>query len=224
MILELHAHSKFSFDSIAEPYDILKAAKKIGLNGIAITDHNTIRGAVETQRINDDADFIVIIGTEIATEAGDIIGLFVKEEIESRNSLEVIDEIHRQGGIALLPHPHKGHRLNDEILKKIDVIESFNARTCEADNRKAEELARQYDKPVLVGSDAHFQSEIGKCRVILKGDDIKKEILSGEVEFQTAYSPLYLRHFSQLIKSLKLRKYHKVPVQFIRIIKSFFIH
>src|SRR5262245_37400819 len=109
--LDLHVHSCFSFDSLARPEQIIWEAKHKGLNGLAITDHQTIEGALATIKLNPDPDFLVIIGAEYYTQAGDIIGLFLREEITTRDPLELIDEIHRQGGIAVLPHPYHGHTL-----------------------------------------------------------------------------------------------------------------
>ena len=97
MIFDLHIHSKYSFDSISEPKKIIKVAKNMGLNGVAITDHNTTKGGLEAKKINRDHDFLVIVGSEISTEIGDITGLFLSEEIKSRNSMEVIEEIKKQG-------------------------------------------------------------------------------------------------------------------------------
>jgi len=221
MILELHAHSKYSFDSMAKPRKILEAAIKAGLDGIAITDHNTIRGAVETATINQNPKFQVIIGTEIASDAGDIVGLFLSDEIRARKYMEVIDEIHRQNGIAVLPHPYKGHRLIDEMIRNIDLIEGINARTSMEDNNKAIELARRFDKPIIAGSDAHFLWEIGRCRVAIESNDIRQALLEGKISLQTALTPRYFLNASQIIKSVKKHKYHKIPFQVAKLAKNY---
>ena len=128
-MIDLHIHSKYSFDSLLSPRTILKVAKKRGLTGIAVTDHNTIRGALEVRRINKDPDFAIIIGSEIITDIGDIIGLCINEEIKSCNSIEVVEEIKDQGGFAILPHPFRGHNLNQHIIEQFDAIEVFNGRS-----------------------------------------------------------------------------------------------
>lgn len=220
MILDLHIHSKYSFDSISKPHDIVRVAKRKGLNGIAITDHNTIKGGVEAKKINHDPSFLVIIGSEISTEIGDIIGLFLNEEIKSRDSMEVVEEIHNQGGIAILPHPYKDHRLNDEIIRKIDAIEGFNARSSEENNKKAMRLAGRFKKTTVAGSDAHFCSEIGTCKVILNSTNVRDEISNGKLELETKMTPLYMQSISQMIKSIKLRKYNEVPIRFISLIMN----
>ena len=213
MILDLHVHSKYSFDSLSEPASIIRTAKRKGLDGVAITDHNTIKGAVEAARINSDGDFMIVVGSEVATEAGDIIGLFLTEEIRSRESSQVIEEIHRQGGVAVLAHPYKGHRLNDQITEQVDVIEAFNSRVGREDNRRALMLAQKHKKRMIAGSDAHFCSEIGAGRVIITSTDAKVGILNGELELRKKETPLYLEALSQIIKCLKLGKYQRLPRQ-----------
>ncbi|MEM2899900.1 MAG: PHP domain-containing protein, partial [Thermoplasmata archaeon] len=128
MYFDFHIHSGYSFDALMKPEKIIRIAKKKKLDGVAITDHNTIKGSIEAAKMTKNQDFIVISGTEIATDYGDIIGLYIDEEIRARRCLEVIDEIHTQGGLVVLPHPYKGHILNDEVLSRIDLIEVFNGR------------------------------------------------------------------------------------------------
>lgn len=195
MKVDLHIHSKYSFDSILEPEKILKVAKKRGLDGIAITDHNTIKGGLEAKKINEDQNFFVIVGSEISTESGDIIGLFLNEEIKSRNSMEVIKEIKEQGGITVLPHPYKGHKNIEEIAKHVDMIEAYNARTSTELNEKAYNLARRLGKPTLAGSDAHLYREIGLAAT--QKDNHESEVLWC---FKSNNYNIYL---SQLIRSLK---------------------
>lgn len=225
MILDLHIHSKYSFDSIMDPKKIIKVAKKRGLNGVAITDHNTIKGGLEAKKINEDPDFLVIVGSEISTEAGDITGLFLKEEIRSRNSREVIEEIKKQGGIVVLPHPYRGHKLNVELINKVDLIEGFNARSSKVENEKSGNLAEKYDKPAVAGSDAHFASEIGLGKTIISSEEgIKRDILNGRTKLEVSQSPAYLQSLSQTIKSIKMKEYRRVPVQLfwltIRVIRG----
>ena len=105
LCFDFHIHSKFSYDSLLSPKRIVRVAKKRGLDGIAITDHDTIKGALEASKFND--SIYVIIGSEIRTEKGDVIGLFLNEEITSKYFDEVVDEIKSQGGLVVLPHPYK---------------------------------------------------------------------------------------------------------------------
>ena len=226
MILDLHVHSCFSYDSLAKPAEIIRAARRKGLNGIAVTDHDTIAGGLEVLQASD-GQLVVIVGAEICTDAGDIIGLFLREEIESRHGLDVVDEIHRQGGIAVLPHPFKAHYLSPELIEAIDVIEAFNARCNPEENRKAANLALLHHKPIVTGSDAHTCREIGMARVLLRSNNVRQGILACGHELEGRYTPSYLVSVSQLIKSVKMARYREAPhrslsvaVRFLRLRQS----
>ena len=84
MIIDFHTHTYHSYDSYMKPKKIIRIGKARGLDGIVICDHNTIKGGLETQKINCDKNFTVIVGAEIATDVGDITGIFLTKEIESR--------------------------------------------------------------------------------------------------------------------------------------------
>lgn len=217
-MIDLHIHSKYSFDSLLSPKTILKVAKKKGLTGIAVTDHNTIKGGLEVRRINKDKDFIAIVGSEIQTEIGDIIGLCLNEEIKSRISIEVLEEIKDQGGFVVLPHPFRGHKLNRYIVEHSDAIEVFNGRSTVEENSKALELARSYNKPFTAGSDAHFAAEIGNGRIYSHFVSSKGGIgLSTYMEndIYRVKSPYYLQDMSQMVKSIKTRCWENIPRQIV---------
>ena len=103
MKYDIHIHSKYSSDGILDLEEIVKISKKKGLDGIAITDHNTIKGGSEARKYETD-DFEIVIGSEISTERGDVIGLFLSEEIRSNDFYRVILEIKEQNGIIVLKH------------------------------------------------------------------------------------------------------------------------
>ena len=194
MKFDLHIHSKYSYDSFLSPERIIKIAKKRGLDGVAVTDHNTIKGGVETTRINKGDNFIVIVGSEIKTEYGDIIGLFLNEEIESRIFMEVVEGIRDQGGLVVLAHPfRKGINLPIDLLKYIELIEAFNARSPKSLNVKALELARKFNKSMTAGSDAHIGFEIGGGRTIMNGE-AKEELKRGDTKVEGEESNYYLVH------------------------------
>lgn len=165
MIGDFHIHSKYSSDSVMEPRKILKIAKSKEFDTIAITDHNTIRGALEAKKFENDIGIQVIIGSEIRTDIGDIIGLKLEREVESRSWDMVISEIKDQGGIVILPHPYRGHTMVSEVAKKVDLIEVWNARCHPEQNNKALELATSLRCGTIMGSDAHLYSELGNVRV-----------------------------------------------------------
>jgi predicted metal-dependent phosphoesterase TrpH len=186
---------------------------------VAITDHETIEGGLATARLNQDPDFLVIVGAEYETGAGDVIGLYLHREITTRDPLMLIEEIHRQGGIAVLPHPYHGHHLTPAIMEKVDVVEAFNARENSDNNQRALELAKEWKKPIICSSDAHFVRDIGTCRMIFSTADIRSELLSDHCEYATAYTPRYRMSASQIVKSAKLRRYHRIPYEAARVVK-----
>ena len=223
MKFDLHIHSKYSFDSFSQPKKIVERAKRIGLDGIAVTDHNTIKGGLEVEKLTRGMDdFVGICGAEISTDHGDIIGLFLNEDIEDRYALNVIDRIKSQGGIVILPHPFKRtENISKELLKRIDAIEVFNARgkrpTRDSKNQRAMQLAERLDLPKTAGSDAHFLFEIGRgiCDIEhsldMKDSAIKKSILKSRRQIYGVESSLYVEQLSQMIRMIKLRRIDIFP-------------
>ena len=208
MNFDFHIHSVYSHDSILKPEVIIKHSKKKGLAGIAITDHNTILGAKKAKSLSSD-DFLIIIGAEIKTDMGEIIGLFLNEEIISNDFYEVRDAIKAQGGLIILPHPFKDEAINLELLtKEVDLIESLNGRIKPELNHKAGILAKKYKLPTIAGSDAHTPFEIGAVQNNLQIDElsseeVRKVLLKGTcIPFGTE-SPFYVRMLSKGIGRYK---------------------
>jgi predicted metal-dependent phosphoesterase TrpH len=169
---DLHMHTHYSRDGAIKPADAIRIAKKRGLDGIAITDHNTIRGGLEAQKLKPKG-IDIICGAEIKTDRGDVIGLFLNEEIRSFEHLEVIDEIRRQGGISIVPHPFDSMRgsafwLTDRDSNKMDAIEVVNARCVfKRSNTMANAYADNHHKCKVGGSDAHFGAEIANAGTLV---------------------------------------------------------
>ena len=186
MKYDLHIHSKYSSDGVLDPEKIVKIAIKRGLNGVAITDHNTIIGGLKAKNYETE-DFKVIVGSEISTERGEIIGLFLKEEIKPGNVQEVISEIKEQNGIIVIPHPfdalrHSAFQPTDEDAKFIDCIEGFNPRCVFQEyNKKAVEFAMRHHLATTAGSDAHFANEIGNAGIITETEDIRETLMKNDV-------------------------------------------
>ncbi|MBM3948210.1 MAG: PHP domain-containing protein [SAR202 cluster bacterium] len=165
---DFHIHTRYSPDSDMPLKTLVARCLKAGLGCIAVTDHNTIEGALETARI---APFTVIIGEEVKSSGGEIIGLFLKERIaKNLTPLETVQAIKAQGGLVSIPHPFDGFRRNvitsaalAEVLPHTDIIEGFNARnTFQSANRRAQELARQRGIPVSAVTDSHTPHEVGR--------------------------------------------------------------
>jgi len=164
----------------------VRVARKRALDAIAITDHNTIRGGEEAKKYEAN-DFKVIVGAEIMTEVGEITGLFLSKEVNSRRFNDVIDEIRAQGGMIIVPHPFDSLRgaafnITGEYACLVDAIEGFNSRCVfQRFNTKAVEFATKYNLPVIGGSDAHYANEIGLGGIITQSDDIRDSIIKSQV-------------------------------------------
>lgn len=226
MRLDLHIHSKYSMDSLLDSTSIIKSSIQKKLDGIAVTDHNTILGAKKTFQENKNR-LSVIVGSEIRTEAGDLIGLFLNEEIKSRSSLEALDEIRSQGGLSVLPHPFKGHPANErmrELLRKVDCIELLNSRA--PTTAKQRQTLSLYGRSFVAGSDAHLQKEIGLCQTIIKTetqdvDIIKKSILTKDKTLLCLkYSPKYNEDLSQFIGNIRQKQYSAFLPRSLSFIKN----
>lgn len=212
--LDLHVHSIYSYDSKLRPEMIIKISRKIGLSGIAITDHDTMTGSMKAKSLTGD-DIMVIPGSEITTEKGDLIGLFLNDNIKSRRFLDVIDAIRDQGGISVLPHPYKNKFADPEDLtKNVDLVEVMNARISKKLNQKASILSKKFRKGIVAGSDAHTSFEVGRVQSILSGkqifnddEDVKKSLLSGKVNIWGNESPFYNR-----LLSIAIGKYNKAGI------------
>lgn len=202
MKIDFHTHTYYSYDSLMKPLKILEIAKKKGLNGIVICDHNTIQGGLETKKLNNDKNFTVIVGAEIATNAGDVTGIFLTKEINSRNFLDVVKEIRAQNGKVILNHPYKGHDLTKIDFSEIDFIEGYNSRLNIEDNEKAINLAKIHNIPFISGSDSHLYGEIANSFSIVK--DINSLIPLENNYKKSSYVYVTL---SQYIKAIKKRKF-----------------
>lgn len=210
---DLHTHSRYSKDGIMDVKDMFRIAKKRGLAGIAVTDHDTLRGGQEALK-NKPADLDVICGCEVSTDRGDVIGLFLTEEIKSRDHLSVISEIKAQGGVAIVPHPFDSMRgsafwLNENDARVIDAVEVLNARcVLRRFNHSADLYADIHHKSKVGGSDAHFGAEIGNAGTLVEeGADLREAILKGETSpFGKCSSPFFHVRTSALLVERRISK------------------
>jgi|ERR1035437_543620 predicted metal-dependent phosphoesterase TrpH len=209
---DLHTHSSYSSDGWIDPKNMVKIAIKNNLDGIAITDHNTIKGGLKAKNY-ETKDFKVIIGSEIITNQGEVIGLFLSEEIISKNLTDVIYEIKAQNGIIVIPHPfdemrHSALHPSDEFAYLIDCIEAFNSRCIfQKYNKKAVEYANKHDLSFVAGSDAHFGNEIGNAGIITEYEDLKEAIMTKKIEMFGKRSMLANHVFTKGLKKWRKIKY-----------------
>lgn len=198
LVLDLHVHSNYSYDSFLRVETIIATARKKRIDAVAITDHNTIKGSLYASSINQ-TDVLIIPAIECKTDAGDLIGLFVNKEINKVKFLDAIAEIKEQGGITLLPHPYKRNCNPQKLMPLVDLVEIFNSRYTEPDNEKAKMLADQFHKPAVVGSDAHSYFEIGNALTIIDHCpkslvELRGLLLDSSKRYNTKYAPYYISH------------------------------
>lgn len=166
--LDLHVHTTYSFDSTIEPAGLREACRERGLAGVAITDHDSLRGSLEFAA--ELPDLLIVPGSEIRSAEGEIIGLFLSEEVPpGLTAPETMRRIREQGGVVLIPHPFDivklrrmtSHRL-EELKGEIDAIEALNGKPrWWLANRSAGRFAARLGLPVTAGSDAHKAGHVG---------------------------------------------------------------
>ena len=169
--VDLHMHTHFSPDSLVSPERLVARCLKVGLNCIAVTDHNTTEGARVVKSI---APFFVIVGEEVRTSEGEVTGLFLTETIPEGLSIgETARRIKDQGGLVSIPHPFdrfRGEVISrrglDEVVQYADIVEVFNARNnLSADDRRALDFAREHGLLTSGVSDSHTTMELGRTYV-----------------------------------------------------------
>jgi predicted metal-dependent phosphoesterase TrpH len=192
------------------PKAIVDKAIEHKIEVLCITDHDTIEGSIrasEYAKTHHNEAIKIIIGAEFSTDWGDIIGINIKENIDSNDPKIVIQNIRKQGGLVLLPHPFDSHKNVEYLAQEADVIEVFNARSKPENNQKSIELAAKLGKPTYVASDAHFLSDTMLCiNHFTENRNFLDAILDPKKTFNTAYSTHLHYLKSQLIKGFKLKK------------------
>lgn len=188
---DLHIHTCYSVDCLTPLDKIVTRCVESGINCVAVADHHTIAGALKLKGI---APFRVIVAEEIATTAGEILGLFLSEGIcKGLSAQETISRIRSQGGLVAIPHPfgrslfrHNNVLTSIEILSQVDIIEAFNSRTPFSSSiSRAAMLAKEQRKPASAGSDAHTPEEIGRAYVEMPDfhgpDDFLNSLAQGRI-------------------------------------------
>jgi predicted metal-dependent phosphoesterase TrpH len=169
LTVELHSHTYASGDCLMRPADIVRVCRQRGLDRLAVTDHNTVAGALELRAL---APELIIIGEEIMTTQGELLAYFVREEVPPGLSpVETINRLRAQGAAISVSHPFDYHRHGAwqeahlaAIVPRVDAIEVFNARCLRpADNERALAFARAHGLAGTVGSDAHSLRELGRA-------------------------------------------------------------
>ncbi|MCK9152370.1 CehA/McbA family metallohydrolase [Methanobacterium alcaliphilum] len=202
MIIDPHIHTIYSGDATGAPREIIERARTVGLDAIAIADHNTMKGSLIAQReVKDFKDILVIPAMEISTNKGHIVALGIYEEINKGLSPEeTLELIHEMNGVAIVPHPFVRYRegLFCKIKDlKVDAIETMNSRYIFGySNWKAKKLAIEKNIPEIGASDSHFVGAVGSCVTDVDADfsveDILISIKSGKTTAYGDRTPLPL--------------------------------
>jgi hypothetical protein len=210
--IDLHVHTKYSRCAILNPAEIEPLALKRGLDAVAITDHNTIAGALEVK--NHAKKIKVIIGEEIKTTKGEIIGYFLNEQIPPfLTPEETIKEIKLQGGLVSVPHPFdrlRSSRLETETLEKIlpnlDMIEIFNSRDIlTGQDFGLIEKACQLGAVPVAASDAHLRVEVGRSYLTMEDFDGPENFLENikKSQYIKRKSPFWVHLVTKALKFYK---------------------
>jgi predicted metal-dependent phosphoesterase TrpH len=215
--VDLHSHTSASFDSLASPRAVVRAAASRGLTHLAITDHDRIDGALEAREMaaREALPLAVLVGQEIRTRQGDLIGVFLERPIRSGlDAFEAIEDVRAQGGLVGIPHPFDRFRSSllgtgevdklDELAPLVDWVETHNARIMVGNgNQRAAEWAVEHELPGVAVSDAHSVLEIGVAYVALDGDPSTADGLRAALataELVTGRASVFVRAVTPIAK------------------------
>jgi len=198
MRLDLHIHSNYS-DGRARVEDILRMARRRGLGGVAITDHDTLKGSEVARRISGTLykDLVVIKGAEITTSEGHLLALGIDELPPLRHSPEeTIQAVHELGGITVVPHPYHYFRHGIGRIPPVDAVEVFNSRyILSFSNHRAKREAFARGLPMVAGSDSHMLETVGLGVTVVNADtsgQALEEILRGRTRIICKKTPSYM--------------------------------
>ncbi|MDW7727380.1 MAG: PHP-associated domain-containing protein [Candidatus Methanoperedens sp.] len=218
---DIHVHTRYSGfgkysylyfpESVTDPLKAVETAYRRELDVLCITDHNTIKGALIAQKHAKDIE--VVAGEEISSADGEILALFIQEDIKPRlGASETIDLIHEQGGIAVAPHPFSPMcpSLGKKISHlKLDGVEVFNASHRDAYTNLMAQTFSPGKLAWLGNSDAHALGMIGNGYTIFEGrtaEEFRKSILKRKVTFRGSRTPLSeYRSWSKEVASESMR-------------------
>jgi hypothetical protein len=219
--VELHSHSALSYDAHDPVELLLEQAAAVGLDALAITDHDEIDASLEAADLASEYGLVGITGIEISSAAGHVLGLGVREAVPpGLTFMETLDRIREQGGIAVIPHPFQKSRhgvaahISEAELAAGDAMEVYNSRLLTGlANRWAESFAQEHGLPMTAGSDAHISEMVGQAVTKVETDDrdagaILKAIADGRTQVVGKRTPwrISLQQFGSGVKRRVLAK------------------
>jgi predicted metal-dependent phosphoesterase TrpH len=187
--IDMHTHSSYSRDSTISPAELLRSWQKTRIIPL-VCDHDSLAGSLKVMRAihAEDPEIPVLLAEEVTTGDGEIIGLFLNEEIpRGLPAAETLDIIHGQGGLSLLPHPFSEYRsrtlragARNALVDELDLVEGHNARNLsDEEDRLAVVFATEMGIPFTAGSDAHTTLELGRVWMDVPPFGSPKELLKG---------------------------------------------
>jgi predicted metal-dependent phosphoesterase TrpH len=216
--IDLHCHTSASFDSLATPGAVVRAAASRGLTHLAITDHDRIDGALRARDAAPEG-VTIIVGEEVKTADGDLLAVFIEKAVQpGLSALETIAAIREQGGLVGVPHPFdrlRGYGRKSgadpaEIAAAVDWVEVHNARVVGGSaNERAALFAKEHSLPGLCASDSHTVFEVGVSYNVVLGDPgtaagLRAALVTADIHphrasyFVRAWTPL-----AKLIQSIR---------------------
>lgn len=213
--IDLHCHSWFSGDGVSSPESLIASARKKGLHGFALTDHDTSDGfryLLEKGLARGDGlpvdDFLIIPGVEVSTAEGHLLCLGVMlPYLKHTPAIEVCKLVHDAGGVAIPAHPYDRFRagIRESVLEtlEIDGLEVFNAATTlKRFNEMAFRYATEKGHPKTAGSDAHHEGAVGTAYTILPTADFSVQGILRQIKEGTELNPRYLSRKEKLRKTM----------------------
>lgn len=216
LLIDAHLHTVYSRHGNLKIKDIFKIYNKKGIIP-AITEHNTSKPWEEAEYYSRKYCLPFIKGEEIkvyhnGSIVGELLGLFMVEQVEPGDIFQVIDSLKSQQALISVAHPYdvfrrpvlKGFTMLEQIKRLIDAVEIFNSRCLlSSANKNAENFARQNHLAFTAGTDAHFSCELGNAFLIVDADtpeNARKKILKGQCSWWGRRSPLRAHLYTRLAK------------------------
>jgi len=210
--MDLHMHSHYSEDATGTARDIIKVAKKKGLKGISITDHNSTMGSIEAMKLKTEG-LLIIPGQEISTADGHILAFGITEKID--RDLPVVETVERiidAGGVPVVPHLFRAmsgikKKNLERIANKIPAMEVFNGFSLPKTNIKTSRVAKEFNLGGTGGSDGHAPSHVGYGYTTFQISDLSVDAILDEIEKKRTWGygttiPLEIRK-KRMLKSIR---------------------
>ncbi len=206
MKIDMHCHSYYSRDGLSSPRKLIKSALKKGLDGIALTDHDTGKGWEDAVKAAKELKASLILGQELKIEKqgkkiGEILAYFLEKEIDPRKKepIDVVNEIKKQGGLAFISHPYSWltpFKKLEEYVNIVDGVEVFNPKNqTKETNQKAFDFAQKNKLAMVAGSDAHHHVTVGRAYTMVEGaknlEEFKKGILEKRNKIEGKELPFF---------------------------------